>query len=386
METAEVQVQNERLKEHMLSLRDPAAWEYTLSLTKDSLHSYDADSRLNGIASVILIGHGTSYATALNAEYFLSHFAKVNARAITAYQFRQYSEEYLPAPEKTLVIGISSGGNTVSVVEGLRIAKAAGCLTMCLSHEREHKLASVADFRINADTRIEDRAKVMAYSVSHQFLLAAAFLTALNLGKRRGALSDQTVSYWCERFDQMRSKLSCLPELWDEMKSLATNFRARGYHNLVVLGTGPNFGTMKEGALKICEFSWLFCAGEELEDFAHGRFRELNGSIPLFVISPCEKTYAKTMDILAGCALSQTPAVIFTSKSTPAMDKLSSRVVLMPELEEPLTPFLYVFAMWFFGFHIRSMENEIVGEKRFGLYASDIDFPVHFDASGNRLA
>jgi glucosamine 6-phosphate synthetase-like amidotransferase/phosphosugar isomerase protein len=386
MSNKSVQEKNQRLQEHMLALRDPSAWDHTLALTEESLRRFSGDPRLRKVRTVLLLGHGTSYATALNAEFFFSHLAGVNARAITAYQFRQYAPDYMHHPEETLVVGISSGGNTVSVVEGLKSARALGALTMCLSHEQPNKLSEAADFRVNADTRIEDRAQVMAYSVSHEFLLAAAYQTALMLGEVRGVLDAAAVAGWREKFRGMLRSLSCLPSLWEQMRDLAAEFRSLSRKNVIVLGTGPNLGTMQEGALKICEFAWLFCAGEELEDFAHGRFREVDGQIPLFFLSPDEKTYAKTMDILTGCALSGTPAVVFTGKSTPAMDKLSSRVVLLPELEETLTPFLYVFAMWFFGFHVRSMEGEVVGEKRFGLFASDIDFPAHFDASGNRLA
>lgn len=379
-----VQMFNDRLKEHMLSLRNPEAWQHSLSLTRESLDRYPSDDpRLAAIRHVVLVGHGTSYATSLNAEYFFTRFAKVYARAIPAYQFRQYPEEFLLEPEQTLVIGISCGGNTVSVVESLRMAQEKGAVTMCFSHEQEHGMAAFADYRINADTKVEVRAEVMAYSVSHEFLLAATYFTALDLGKRLGTLSNAELADWQEKFDDMLGKLSCLPALWDQMEAVAAAFREKQYRNLVVLGSGPNFGTMTESALKICEFAWLFGAGEELEDFAHGRFREIDGNIPLFIISPTKRTYAKTMDILTGCAISKSPSVVFTSETTPALEKLATRIILMPRLDEWLTPFLYIFAPWFFGFHIRNMDHEMVGEKRFNLYAADINFPVHFDELGN---
>jgi glucosamine 6-phosphate synthetase-like amidotransferase/phosphosugar isomerase protein len=144
-------------------------------------------------------------------------------------------------------------------------------------------------------------------------------------------------------------------------------------------------GTMKEGALKISEFCWLFCAGEELEDFAHGRFREVDASIPLFIIAPDGPAIAKTMDILAGCAISKTPTVIFTDAPTAAMKKLAAHIVGMPRVEnEYLTPFLYVFPLWFYGWHIMNANGGLVGDKRHGLFAKDINFKLHFDEAGNK--
>ena len=93
----------------------------------------------------------------------------------------------------------------------------------------------------------------------------------------------------------------------------------------------------------------------------------MDGKIPLFIITPDGKTREKVLDLLAGCNISGTPTVLFTGSTTPAVEKLATHIVRMPEVEdEYLTPFLYVFPLWFFGYHVRKMENGLVGEKRFG--------------------
>ena len=50
----------------------------------------------------------------------------------------------------------------------------------------------------------------------------------------------------------------------------------------------------------------------------------------------------------------------------------------MPRIqEECLTPFVYVFPLWFFGFHYRSRRQALVGERRFGLLATDINYDAY---------
>ncbi len=172
--------------------------------------------------------------------------------------------------------------------------------------------------------------------------------------------------------------MSALPELFEKMGGLAEEYSQEEMHNVVALGTGPNLGTAQEGALKICEFAWVFGACEELEDFAHGRFREADGKIPLLLLAPHENLQEKVLDLLAGCEIARTPTVIFTQKALPEVQKLADRVILMPAVEEEcLTPFLYVFPLWFLGYHFRSRQGKLVGERRFGLKATDISYQAY---------
>ena len=84
------------------------------------------------------------------------------------------------------------------------------------------------------------------------------------------------------------------------------------------------------------------------------------------------------LDLLAGCEIARTPTVIFTQKALPEVQKLADRVILMPAVEEEcLTPFLYVFPLWFLGYHFRSRQGKLVGERRFGLKATDISYQAY---------
>lgn len=72
MDQLQVQTGNERLKRLMLSLAKPEKWKATEELAAASLRAYAADERLARVDTVIIIGHGTSLATAMNAEFLFS--------------------------------------------------------------------------------------------------------------------------------------------------------------------------------------------------------------------------------------------------------------------------------------------------------------------------
>ena len=386
MDKKEIEKNNNALLELMLKASKRTFWNDTIALTEKSLGCIDEGTWAE-IDYVIIVGQGTSLATAYNAESYLSHIAGLQARALPAFEFRSYPLDYIIVPSKTLVIGCSCSGNTFSVVQSLKVARQLGCKTLCLSGEGPIDAATVSEYRIITDCAIEKRGETShPYSVSHLFLLLGAYKLSIQIGKAKRFLKDTEVEYWNRQLEKALNKLSFLPKLSEQMAQVAKAARERGAVNQIVLGSGPNRGTMVEGALKICEFTWKLGAGEELEDFAHGRFRELDQITPLMIICPSGPCVEKTMDILAGATIAGSQTIVLTDKPTVAMEKLAKRIIRMPALEnEYLTSFIYVFAFWFYGYHYMAGSGELVGGARYGLLAKDINFHAHFDADGNNL-
>ena len=384
----EIAARNQHLLDLMMAVAKPAFWEPTRRMTADSLATFAASGWLGSVDTAFVIGQGTSLATAMNAETYLRRIAGLNAQALAAFEFSRYPTDYLHRPERTLVVGVSCGGNTASVAMGLKAAREMGAITVCLSGEGDIACAKAAEYRVVTDCHIEKRDnRHHPYSVSHLFLLLGAYELSIALGRANGALGQADAERWHAHLDQAIGSLSMLPGLYDRVGEVVHAMRAIGSDTHIVLGSGPNRGTMMEGALKISEFCWQLGAGEELEDFAHGRFRELGATTPLLVIAPDGPSIAKTMDVLAGIAVSKTPVVVLTDAPNPAMRKMAGHIIEMPKLgSEYLTPFVYIFAFWFYGFRVNADKGELVGGARYGLYAVDINFEAHFDERGERKA
>lgn len=383
MDWNETKVANERLYAHMMSAAKPETWRNTLGMSDESIRGFQDTPWLKEIRTVYLIGHGTSLATSMNGESAVAHIARVHAQAVPAFSFVHYTKDYVLRPEETLVVGVSCSGDTKSVVDGLKAARDLGAHTLIISGEGDIKAAKYSDLRIVTDAHVESRAGINAYSISHLFILLAIHRLAILLGQQNGALAKDQAAYWQAQQEKAFAAMACLPKLFQDMHALYLDLEKYGAKNYAVLGTGPNRGTAQEGALKICEFCWRFGAADELEDFAHGRFREVGDREPLFMIAPDANTTPKVMDLLAGCQVSKTPSVVFTAAPTPAMKKLATHIIEMPAMDnEYMTPFLYVFPLWFYGYHVRHAEHGLVGEKRHGLYAVDINFSARFTEDG----
>lgn len=385
MNTNDAAQQNQRLLNHMMQLADKRVWEASLAMTDESLAAFANAPWMAEAEAVLVLGHGSSYAMAQVVAYWIEHLARRSAKAIPAYEFAQYPDDSLLRPDKTVVLGISCGGGTASVAKGLSTARQRGAATICLSRPGDIALARAAEYRIAAHADLEED-WVPCYTMSHQMLLMGGYRLAQHMGERNGSLSADQSKVWDAGLNEAAASMASLPALFEAMEPIGNFFRDGQLQNFCVLGTGPNRGTATEAALKASEMSWLFGAAEETEDFAHGRFREVGDRELLFILSPKAHLYGKTMDILAGCAISRTPAVIFTEESTPAMEKMAKFVVKMPRLsDEALTPFLYMAPLWFFGFQHRRALGQVAGLARHGLFATDINFEAHFTPDGEKI-
>ena len=380
MEQQEIDLRNKELLQLMMSAAGPAVWRQNETLIADSLAD-DSFQRqaLSKVKKALVIGQGTSYATAWNAASYFSRIAGLEAHAITAFECLHYMEDYIKTPETTLLVGISCSGNTISVADALSAAREMGAMTVCISGEGTIRCAQAAEYRVVTDCGIERRDTYShPYSISHLFLLQGSYMLSLLIGTRSGYLTAEAQETWKQRMEQAIGSLDMLPALYEKMVAINQKIRADGGSGHIVLGTGPNRGTMIEGALKISEFSWQLGAAEELEDFAHGRFRELDRATPLFIIAPDGPCSPKTLDLLTGCVISGTTSVVLTDHPTDIVRQMAAYVIEMPAVHEYLTPFVYVFAFWFYGYATKATANALVGEARYGLYAVDINFVTHF--------
>ena len=269
--------------------------------------------------TVIIIGHGTSLATAMNAEFLFSRAAGAAARAVPAYQ-SAVRAGLSQAAGADPCSGHQLQRKYRERCKGLEAARQAGALAMGITGRGETKMREISDYLIEADTAVEQEAGMTAYSASHLFLLYSALRAAVLLGEKRG--NAKGLKYWEAQWKSVKNAMSALPELFEKMGGLAEEYSQEEMHNVVALGTGPNLGTAQEGALKICEFAWVSERARSWRILPTGRSGRRTGKSPLLLLAPHENLQEKVLDLLAGCEIARTPTVIFTQKALPEVQKI----------------------------------------------------------------
>lgn len=374
---------NEELFEKIMSLSRAVTWERSVKLSRQSLSLVKEKIDLGSVEFVYLVGCGSSLASAYVGEAWIEHIARIPAKAVPAYQFLNYTKFQDLRKMKALVIGVSAGGSTGSVESALHRAREEGVLTLAVTGVGDPPCAMAAEAVIFTDSMNESR--VPARTSSYIDILLGLFLFSIELGRVKGNTSEGERLYWEAQLTTVIKAAEGLPDLARAADAVAESIFSGGANHAFVLGTGPNRGTMEEGALKIVELSWIVCCGEETEDFIHGRFREADQTTPMMIIAPKGASTGKVMDVLTGCQVTRTPTIVLTDHVTEALGKLATHIIKLPDgLDEYSTPMLYVIPIWLLGYRIAILRGIEAGTARHGLSTRTISFVANYDDLGEK--
>ena len=345
------------------TLGDPATWQKSIDLAEETLSVWLQTPR--AFKQIYLIGHGTSLYNGLVGQYVLEHIAGIPSKAVPAFAFSAYAERTLLDPQ-TLVIGISTTGGTESVCEALDLAHQSGALTMAITAHRDSAITRYADTVVltgGEDDQISVKTKSYIQALIPLYLLAA-HLTG----------EPQTLNYWLNQVNlAAQSAQHVLETQWSPIKDLAKRYASAP--NIFVLGTGPNLGTAEESSLKIIEMAKTYSECQELEDFFHGRLREVDQKSPLFFIAPQGFASQRVLDFLTVTDSIQAPSVVLADQVTAGIERLATNVIQLPvALDEFATPLLYILPMYIFGYEMALQRGYDPIDRRYDIVPQKVRY------------
>ena len=348
---------------NILALADPATWQKSVDLAGEALSVWLKAPR--EFKRIYLIGHGSSLYNAQVGEYILGHIAGISSKALPAFAFSAYMEHRLLDPQ-TLVIGISTTGETQSVHDALARARGAGSPTLAITAHKASLITQIAETVIltgGEDDQISVKTK------SYVQALIPIYLLGLHM-----AAEEQLSSYWLDQIKlAAQGAQQFLQEGWEQIKQLAERYAKAP--NVFVLGTGPNLGTAEEASLKVIEMAKMYSECQELEDFFHGRLREVDQDSPLFFIAPQGQASHRTLDFLTVTDRIHVPSIVLTDTITPDIQSLATHVIQIPvSLDEFATPLLYILPMHVFGYEMALQRGHDPAARRYDIVPQKVKY------------
>ena len=347
---------------NILSLADTATWQKSIDLAEEGLSNW---TKPQDTKRVYFVGHGSSRFNGLVGETILEHIAGIPSKAIPGFTFSKYSELRLLGPQ-TLVVGISTTGETESVCNALEHARQTGSSTLAITAHKDSSIAKYADTIIltgSEDDQISVKTK------SYVQALVSIFMLALQLSGDPQQRSDwlkqiQLAAAGAQRF---------LEEGRDQIRQLAKTYA--NAPNVFVLGTGPNLGTAEEGSLKVIEMAKMYSECQELEDFMHGRLREVDQNSPLIFIVPDGRASRKVLDFLTVTDRIKAPSIVLTDKITTGIQRLATHIIHIPvSLDEYATPLLYILPMHLFGYEMALERGQDPAARRYNIVPQNVRY------------
>jgi glucosamine--fructose-6-phosphate aminotransferase (isomerizing) len=280
---------------------------------------------------ITFVGIGTSLHAARVAESWTREFS---AGRIWAHYEQSFELVHHPIAftSKDAVVVITHTGTTTASVEALRMARAAGALTVAITGEMSGEGVRGADFQIQTC----EQEVAFAYTKSYTTALAALAILIARVVERRKLLAERYPHKQLSQVPQlMREALKLEPQVRELAKQMAPLAR------IEIFGTGVGWATASEAALKIKEACYIAAEGFETEEILHGPFSETDSRATLIGLLTGRETDVRARQILRAAGELK---MLRTAIASPSAnhDISAEHILVVPEVAEWLTAFVHL--------------------------------------------
>ena len=279
------------------------------------------------------VGIGTSLHAARVAESWMRELSagRLLARAEQSFELVHHPIAFTP---RDAVIAISHTGTTAASVKAIRMARAAGALTVAITGEMSGEGIREADFQIETC----EQEVAFAYTKSYSTALAALALLIMRIVEGKKLLAP---GY--SRLDiggvpaLVREALRLEPQARELAKRISPLAR------IEIFGSGVSWATASEAALKIKEACYVAAEGFETEEILHGPFSETDSRAALIGLLTGHETDDRARQILSAAGeLKMLRAAIANSSSNHDIPAEQILVLVVPETAEWLSAFVHL--------------------------------------------
>ena len=297
-------------------------------------------SEWQAVKKVYLTGDGDSYHASCAAEMAFQVIADVACEPLSAQRFLDYGAAWMrPAtPPHTLVIATSASGGTERVVQAIERAKEYGALTVALTGTPNSAVTQVADRSVVVELPHKERSPGIR---TYQASLMGMLLVAIQLAERQGRYAQ-------EETDRLRQELIALADVVDATTN-AIQAGCREVADLiaaspivVMLGSGPSYGTALYSAAKLVEAAGVFTLGQDLEEWWHVERFAYPLDMPVFVIAPPGRSHWRAQSVAATARGLGRRVIAVTHKDDTEVTRHAHMVLpVQGEVREEFSPLLY---------------------------------------------
>ena len=324
---------------------EPEVLRNTIRLERDRLRELSSKIISEDYDMIYITGSGTSYHAGLASQYALSNLAKIIASTLPASEFHQWIPSEIS--RKILLMAISQSGESSDVIRAADVALQRGIELLAVTNTSDSTLAKKANFCI-----FPRSGKELAIPATKTYVaqLMAMYMFSVSLALERG--KNHEISEMEERlYEAPRIVEYALESLKSKVQETADKFKDK--NAVFLLGSGPNYVTALEGALKLKETCKIFSEGFATREFLHGPIRLVDeGTIVVMISSPdeVEDTVKLSRSFKRFGA-----SVILISEKGHKVEQLVDDVdeaFLLPEgMPQPFSPLPYVLPLQLFAYY-----------------------------------
>jgi glucoselysine-6-phosphate deglycase len=283
--------------------------DHSAAYTRELVDRYISE----GYEGICFIASGSSNNGCLIARPFMRYLLDCEIDLYAPFTFIHHEIGHLP---NRMCIAVSQSGCSTNTLDALKALKESGRKSCCLVGRDDCDAKDIADLTVNWRVG-EETVGFVTKGVSSLACFLMCF--ALELAKAQGRNMDEA------RYQKMVRKLKEAVELQPEMVEEAfrvfdlnkEDFTSR--NRVVLLSSGPNYGTACEGVLKIAETSCITAQAFEAEEFLHGPIYPSTPEDLFIVIDNNDDASSRRMIDIAN-ALKDISSKVYVISNDPSFD------------------------------------------------------------------
>ena len=312
--------------------------------------------RIKNIKRLILTACGTSWHTALIAEYLFEELARLPTEVEYASEFRYRN----PIIDKNdLVIFVSQSGETADTLAALQLSKSLGAMTYGVVNVVGSSIARETD----TGSYIHGGPEIgVASTKAFTGQLVVLTLMAAQLGRERGTLKDDKYLSIVNGLQKLPNQVEQILKAAEKIKNIALEIKSA--NNALYLGRGYNFPVALEGALKLKEISYIHAEGYPAAEMKHGPIALIDMYMPVIVIATNVSAYEKIISNIEEVKARKGVVIAIINENDEIIRNLADYWIAIPDTDECLTPILSVVPLQLLAYYIAVMRGCNVDQPR----------------------
>lgn len=314
------------------------------------------EDRFRNADRIIMTACGTSWHSALVAEYLFEQFARVPVEVEYGSEFRYRN----PIIRKNdVVIAISQSGETADTLAAIKMAKEAGALVFGICNVPGSTIAR--ETHAGAYTHAGPEIGV-ASTKAFTSQVTVLTMMALELGKIRGNFSKSEYRSLVNELAVIPKKVEKVLEKKEYIEEISALYKDST--NALYLGRGVNFPIALEGALKLKEISYIHAEGYPAAEMKHGPIALIDENMPVIVVAPNNGHYEKLVSNIQEVKARNGKVIAIVTEGDAEVLRSADHVIEIPETLEALTPLLTVIPLQLISYYIAVMRGCDVDRPR----------------------
>ena len=313
-------------------------------------------TRFMNAKRITIVACGTSWHSALIAEYLFEELARIPTDVEYASEFRYRNPIVY---DDDVVIALSQSGETADTLAALEIAKERGALIYGIVNVVGSSIVRITDSGsyIHAGPEIG-----VASTKAFTSQLVVLTLMALRLGEKKGTIPSIEFRALLQAMEDLPRRVEKILELNEQIKYIASEIKDSNH--ALYLGRGYNFPVALEGALKLKEISYVHAEGYPAAEMKHGPIALIDENMPVIVIATNMSAREKIVSNIQEVKARKGIVIAIVNQGDDVINEMADYTIEIPGTQEPFTPLLSVIPLQLLSYHIAVMRDCDVDQPR----------------------